>query len=63
MTKAELLLYDLPPWAEYVRIGWLQTIIGRALAWHVLRKWTRYQRRLAWAAQLRAWVEEEHPHG
>lgn len=45
MTKEELLEYEMPSIAEYVSIGWLQTILARYTAKTVNRKVARWNRR------------------
>jgi len=46
MKKEELIKYELPSLAEFVSIGWLQTIIAWYYAKKVNRKFARYEKRL-----------------
>lgn len=46
VSMKELLLYEMPTFAEFIPIGWLQDIIAMHLAWKVNRKYNRYVRRL-----------------
>ena len=45
MNKNELLIYEIPAIAEYISIGFLQTIIARYIAWKIKRKLRRYEHR------------------
>jgi len=42
LNEDELLRYELPTWAEFVNIGWLQGLIAMWLARKVKRKYRRY---------------------
>lgn len=45
MNKIEILMYEIPWYAEYVSWGWLQNIISKRVADKVNRKYARYERR------------------
>lgn len=47
MKKDELIIYELPSWAELCSIGWVQSLIAFWYARKVNRKFIRYQKRLA----------------
>ncbi len=42
MEKEELLKYEMPSIAEFVSVGFLQTILARYTAWKINKKWARY---------------------
>ena len=42
----DLVTYEMPTIAEFIAIGWLQTICARYLAWKVNRKIRRYNKRI-----------------
>lgn len=54
MNKEELLVYEMPAIAEFVSIGWMQTIIAKYVAWKVNRKVERYNYRARRKALLLA---------
>ncbi len=39
-----LILYETPTISKYISWGWLQTIIGRYIAWKVTRKIRRFEK-------------------
>jgi hypothetical protein len=47
MTPEKLLKYELPSWVEHCSIGWIQTVVGYYYGKKTMRKWYRYQKRLA----------------
>ncbi len=46
MKKEDLVLYEMPTIAEFVSIGWMQTIIVHYIAWKVNRKIRRWNKRI-----------------
>jgi len=46
MDKKELIIYEMPSIAEFISIGWIQTIVAKYVAWKVNRKMARYAGRL-----------------
>jgi hypothetical protein len=46
MTPEELIKYELPSFAEFISIGWMQTILGWYYGRKVRRKIRRYNKRL-----------------
>lgn len=53
MDKEELIKYEMPIIAEFISIGWLQTLLAWYIGNKVNRKLRRYSKRLAREAFLR----------
>lgn len=45
MDTEELLKYEMPIIAEFISIGWIQTIVAKYVAWKVHNKLIRYRER------------------
>jgi hypothetical protein len=60
LDKKALVEYELPVWAEYVSVDWIQTVIARYIAWKVNRKWSRLLKRRQ-RGKLLEILRREHP--
>ena len=46
MKKEKLVMYEMPVIAEFISIGWMQSIVGHYVAWKVNRKMKRWKKRI-----------------
>lgn len=45
--RKDIILYEMPSWAEYVPFSWMQDLVAWYIAKTVNRKMRRYEKRIA----------------